>query len=1030
MKPDPAALFARWLVVCSLFLSGCTSLPKPTRLGAIPQVIWGVDFQGNKKLSSSTLQKAIETAPTAFFARTTRLRASGQYTVYNKAIVRADLQRLQNAYRYHGFYRAKVEEAPHSPIILTQQNTYRPYQRVRVIFNIQEGPQAELLTDAEIVWQLGRLPDEYVAKKLVQLKLWNGKGKIPSLRAKVAWRRKIEEVFKAEILQGLKIKKGESFSTPDYQNIKAAVVQRLQDASFALAEFTGEVVIEKDVALESKASPQKAPKISEQTPPSDRPPAAESPDTAVSTLTRSGTAVKVRLIINSGPSCRFGEIALKPLPLMIDGRSYPPRVNYKALRNYIKFKKGQIYKIQTLIQTQRTLSGLGLFSAVDFKPDITGVRARQTFLRNQIRQARDIRLQKTEKQNQNKALLEKLAAQKQSWIERYYEQKARLETSYRAFQIARAKREQQQPPPLFVPRSGEIEIQKQDVARLIGEATKELRVFRKAHREKNKSRTAITPLQDEMIELFNDINAIQLTQKQLDPLLLQEQALQKETALLDKEFQASAVLEEQAFRALNEQVSIPITLELREDRPGLGKFGGGIVIDGQRNQIEVSGSITIHNIGELGRLELQLRPGWSFLPDVLRRIDSGPDVTGSASFVQPFFANERQGDFRLRLLGSYTQQIGDADFWRLVPSASVSYPLLVSPTFGTIQGTISLNGELANVQNVLLPRERETYAFAYLEQQLIWSWLNDPIRRVSGFEFKITLQQALGTYAYFKAAPELSFYIPLATLGPDKVILAGRFQYGVLFSTRLIGDSPPNFGITDEDKRTSSVVYRSPLTQRFYLGGANSVRGWTARYLGPLACQRSFQGANPNYVETNTSSGEGGITDFRIRTGDAITLSGAGSATGGVRCREQTGRNALDRFRDMARYNDSLSQDGRRGEYGPVSDTIVQVIPMGGEQEIYGSLELRIPLSFLVSSLGIVLFADVGVVQLERRFWDDAKNAPPSDLSPSWSLGFGIRYHTVIGAIRLDIAWRLFPDADRYPLQRDWQFHFSIGEAF
>ncbi|MCB9639612.1 MAG: BamA/TamA family outer membrane protein [Myxococcales bacterium] len=1011
------------LLACLFLLNGCVSAPKPTRPKAIPKVIWYVDFKGNSKLSASTLQKAIETAPTPMFTRITRLRATGQFTVYNKAIVRADIQRLQKAYRYYGFYRAKIEEAPESPIILTQKNGYRPYQRVRVIFKVQEGPQAELVSDAEIVWQLGRLPQEYVERKLKQYKFWNGRGKAPSLAGKVEWRRKIEEGFKQEILKGLKVKKGESFSTPDYQGLKSAIVQRLQDSSFALAEFNGEIEVEKDAELAplpKKTKAKKPVKTAKTTVPKSK----QVPSSAV----RKGTAVKMKLIINSGPSCRFGQISLRPLPLMVDGRAQPPRVDYKALRNYIKFKKGDIYKIQTLIQTQRTLSGLGLFSSVDFKPDITGVRSRQKLLRRQIRQAREIRVQKTEKQKKNKTQLTEISQEKQAWANRFSEQKARLETSYRAFQVARARLEKQTPPPISSPTAQELPAQLQEVTQLAQKARKELQDHRQKRKQQNARGTI--PLQDEMLDLYNDINAIQLTQKKLETLITQETQLQKESGLLDKEFQTAITLEEQSFRELGKQVNIPITLELREDRPGLGKFGGGIVIDGQRNQIEVSGAITLLNVGQLGRLEFQLRPGWSFLPDIFRRIDMGPDFTGSASFVQPFFSGDRQGDFRVRLLGSYTQQIGDADFWRIVPSVSVSYPLLVSPTLGTIQGTISLNGEVANVQNVLLPRERETYAFAYLEQQITWSWLNDPIRRIRGVEFKLTLQQALGSYAYIKVAPEISLYIPLFSLGADKVVFAARLQYGALFSTRLIGATPPNFGSTAEDKHTAEIVYRSPLTQRFYLGGANSVRGWTARYLGPLACQKSFQSSNPNYIESPSGNGGTGITDYRIRTGDAITFSGAGSTTGGIGCREQTGRNALDRFRDMSHYRDSLPQDGRRGDYYPVEDSIVQVIPMGGEQQIYGSLELRIPLSILVSSLGFVLFADVGVVQLERRFWDETINAPPADLIPSWSLGFGIRYHTVIGAIRLDIAWRLFPDADRYPLQRDWQFHFSIGEAF
>ena len=938
---DVRDLTLRWWLFLPLLgwfgipLMGCVSAPQPKRPGTTPLVVWEIELRGNKRLSQSNILAGMETATTGLIARFTRLRALGQYSVYDKTILAADIRRLRTLYRYYGFYRSQIDEAPESPVILTERTGYRPYKRVRVILNIKEGPQAELVSIAEINWNLGALPKDYVHRKLRQMKKWDGRGNAPVPDA--ATEKEIQETFKQEILRGFSIQKGQFFSTPNYQAMKGAIIQRLQDASFALAEMRGEVIIEKETLL---PDPPKTAKNKKDAPKKETEKKDSQPPT------RSATAAKMRLTILTGPSCRFGAIAVKPLPLMVDGKAVPPRVDYTLIRRYFKFKQGDTYKIQSIVSSQRALSGLSLFSAVDFKPDIPGVRKSQDKWRTLIRQARDIMEDKAKK----KTIKEKERIEAKQLVQDWEDK-----------------------------------------------------------------------LQGQAIKLSRDVDAQEKAKKQLAQIT-------EEISDLTKEIAAAQALKETALKELNKQVEIPITLEIREDRFQLVKIGGGFVLDGQRNQVEASLGWTILNfLGGLRRLEIQLRPGWSFLPDILRRIDTGPDFTGSISFIQPFFLKE-QGEIRVRLLSRYSQQIGDTDFWQVLPSVTVSYPLMISPRFGTILLSVSVNGEFADVQNPLT-LQRENYLFGYLEQQLTWSLLDDPIKRTSGFEFKITLQQAAGSYAFAKFAPELSFYIPLFSIGNEKVILAGRMQYGVLFSTRLDGRPAPTSGEDPIADRVAEVIHRSPITQRFYLGGANSVRGWTARYLGPLACQVNSQALQSNYADAPNDNKDG-VTDFRTRNSRPSAISGAGQIDKGQLCRIAAGQNALSRFADMARFQDALELNGRRGNYIPPGETLMQVVPMGGEQQLYGSLELRIPLSILVSSLGFVLFADVGVVQLERMFWDDARSAPPVDLLPSLSLGFGIRYHTVIGAIRLDVAFRVAPETDRYPLQRDWQFHFSIGEAF
>lgn len=103
----------------------------------------------------------------------------------------------------------------------------------------------------------------------------------------------------------------------------------------------------------------------------------------------------------------------------------------------------------------------------------------------------------------------------------------------------------------------------------------------------------------------------------------------------------------------------------------------------------------------------------------------------------------------------------------------------------------------------------------------------------------------------------------------------------------------------------------------------------------------------------------------------------------------------------------------------------------GGIRRYEGSLELRIPLG---QDLGLTLFGDVGDVgQVKRIRFEYAHTA----------VGFGIRYYTILGAIRLDLGWRVpglqvIGDSSAYENEkasRDLSvlpnaFHLTIGEAF
>lgn len=104
----------------------------------------------------------------------------------------------------------------------------------------------------------------------------------------------------------------------------------------------------------------------------------------------------------------------------------------------------------------------------------------------------------------------------------------------------------------------------------------------------------------------------------------------------------------------------------------------------------------------------------------------------------------------------------------------------------------------------------------------------------------------------------------------------------------------------------------------------------------------------------------------------------------------------------------------------------------GGIRRWEASLELRIPIS---EDFNVALFSDAGDVTQQHKFRFDY---------PQLSLGFGVRYYTIVGPIRLDFGFRVagmqyFDTVDERPskpsnarLFGTWPgaFHITIGEPF
>ncbi len=90
--------------------------------------------------------------------------------------------------------------------------------------------------------------------------------------------------------------------------------------------------------------------------------------------------------------------------------------------------------------------------------------------------------------------------------------------------------------------------------------------------------------------------------------------------------------------------------------------------------------------------------------------------------------------------------------------------------------------------------------------------------------------------------------------------------------------------------------------------------------------------------------------------------------------------------------------------------------PLGGNCLTEGSLEARIP---IYKEFRAVAFLDFGNVYLQVRDFDLGQLR--------YSSGFGLRYHTFIGPLGLDIGFPLNPID---PRKDRYRIHFTIGQAF
>jgi outer membrane protein assembly factor BamA len=155
----------------------------------------------------------------------------------------------------------------------------------------------------------------------------------------------------------------------------------------------------------------------------------------------------------------------------------------------------------------------------------------------------------------------------------------------------------------------------------------------------------------------------------------------------------------------------------------------------------------------------------------------------------------------------------------------------------------------------------------------------------------------------------------------------------------------------------------------------------------------------------------------------------------------------VQRLRDLGPLRQRLRGGGNNSVRGYAPNTLGDVFELGnrldsgGRRQWEGSIELRAPIT---ASFGAVLFMDVGDVSQSKSF---------RFRYPQTTFGFGLRYKTIIGPVRLDAGFapptlqtvgadgrtRVAFDDNGDPLPHfresrlfgtNGAIHFTIGEAF
>lgn len=279
--------------------------------------------------------------------------------------------------------------------------------------------------------------------------------------------------------------------------------------------------------------------------------------------------------------------------------------------------------------------------------------------------------------------------------------------------------------------------------------------------------------------------------------------------------------------------TLPLAVDVREAPFRTLRAGGGFGIERFRQEVRGQGEYVNRNFfGGLRKLDFDNRLAYVVTPNVLDyfRGQGAGGVAGYSklTFTQPdLFLNDLDlnvtGQLQRDIQVGYTYNsaltgVGFEKRWGRKLDALLQYNFQVIQLNSAVdprQLTSSRAPQLATncqEQSCFLILE-------FLEQRLELDLRDSAILTHQGIYAAVDVQEGGGpgaSFQYLRLEPEVRGYLPLG----KRLVLAQRFQWGWM----------KGFG-TDK----SGATLPTPITQRFFGGGANSVRAYGSRLMSPVA---------------------------------------------------------------------------------------------------------------------------------------------------------------------------------------------------
>ncbi len=318
------------------------------------------------------------------------------------------------------------------------------------------------------------------------------------------------------------------------------------------------------------------------------------------------------------------------------------------------------------------------------------------------------------------------------------------------------------------------------------------------------------------------------------------------------------------LRPLTSAPIADVGIDVREAPFQTVRFGIGAELEQNRLELpRVRVEYTDRNfLGGARRLELVEQAGWAFVPGLVSPQKTGPVSLTTAQITLPSllpfgidfigrgeFERQLQSGFNYFETGARAALQLRAGTQTFV--ASLNFIRYFAATLDLDLGTLLTNqGTSAALLSSCVPACTLTYP----ELRYTLDLRDDIVEPRTGLFATASIAQTLkpGSFSYLRLDGELRGYLPLGSA----IVLALRAQWGALF---LEGDSS------------------SPFTQRFFAGGQNSNRGFSALAQGPQI------GASPNASQSHAL----GLPTPGYAT-TAIPIGGNGRSLASVELRIRT----------------------------------------------------------------------------------------------------------------------------------------------